>query len=139
MASSIFTDKVNTPDITDLQAALGDSYPLWQTIVEYIHQKYNDTEEEWIYPGVKYGWSLRIKDKCRSILYLLPRDNYFKAAFIFGQRATDRIMSSCVRSMIKTELESAREYAQGRGIKIDVRIPSVIKSINILIDIKLET
>lgn len=71
--------------------------------------------------GEKYGWNFRIKDKKRAIIYFLPRDNYFKVAFVFGQKATDTIMESDVSPGIRNDLEKATKYAEGRGIRIDVK------------------
>lgn len=125
------------PGDNDLVASLGKTYPLWQEIKDYTHSRYPAANDEWNYPGEKYGWSFRIKDKKRAILYLLPRDGFFKVAFAFGQKATDLIMQSHVADWIKTELESARVYAEGRGIRIEIRDEKLIDSIKVLIDIKL--
>ena len=46
-------------------------------------------------------------------------------------------MSSQVSDVIKTELDSAKVYAEGRGIRIDVKDPMIIDDIKQLIDIKL--
>jgi len=93
--------------------------------------------EEWNFPGEKYGWSYRIKIKKRTILYLLPRDGYFIVAFVFGQKAVDKIMSSHVKAEIIKELQEARTYAEGRGMWIAVRDSSLINDVKELIDIKL--
>jgi len=91
----------------------------------------------WNYSGDKYGWSFRIKDKKRAIIYLLPRDKFFKIALIFGQKATDAIMDSQVNSSIKSELASAKVYAEGRGIRIDIMDETILNDLKILIDIKI--
>ena len=78
-----------------------------------------------------------MRSEKRAIIYLLPRDSSFKVALVFGQKATDLIMSSQVSDVIKTELDSAKVYAEGRGIRIDVKDPMIIDDIKQLIDIKL--
>ncbi len=85
----------------------------------------------------KYGWSFRIKDKKRAIIYFLPREKYFKVAFVFGQKAYDIILESDISDEIKTELSKAKKYAEGRGIRIDVRNEEIISDIQKLIEIKL--
>jgi hypothetical protein len=132
---SVFTDKDKMPDNNDLEESLGDTYLLWQTIKEYVILKYPKGLENW--SCSKYGWSFRINDKKRAIIYLLPRDKFFKVAFVFGQKATDLIMQSQISNEIKKELESARVYAEGRGIRIDIKSDLQIKDIKGLIDIKL--
>ncbi|MDP4238280.1 MAG: DUF3788 domain-containing protein [Bacteroidota bacterium] len=137
MDKSIFMNKQVIPTHNDLAGALADTCDLWQRIVDYVHLKYPAAVDEWNYSGANYGWSFRTKDKKRAIIYLLPRDGYFKAAFVFGQKATDRILESQVSEAIKSELNSARIYAEGRGIRIEITDKTVIKDIKALIDIKI--
>ena len=137
MDKSIFTDKKSIPCEEELIDSLDNTFKLWQLIIKFVHSKYPDAKDEWNYPGEKYGWNFRIKDKKRAIIYLLPREKYFKAAFVFGQKATDTIMKSQVSGEIKTELETAKVYAEGRGIRIDINNESVAEDIKTLIEIKL--
>jgi hypothetical protein len=132
---SIFTDKNKLPNDNDLKESLGDTYQLWQLIKDYIISKYPKGFEEW--SCSKYGWSFRIKDKKRAIIYMLPRDKFFKVALVYGQKATDMIMKSQIANSIKTELDSAKIYAEGRGIRIDIKDKMIISDIKELIDIKL--
>lgn len=134
---SIFTDKNITPTEEMLADSIGNSYKLWTDIKGYVLEKYPRAAEEWKYPGAKYGWSFRLKDKKRVIIYLLPRDNCFKAALVFGQKATEMVLNSSVSDAIKADLQAARVYAEGRGIRIDVRNSHDLSDIRLLIDIKL--
>jgi hypothetical protein len=137
MDISIFTDKSKQPAKHDLIKALDKTFEIWQEIREYTLLKYPDAIEEWNYSGDKYGWSFRIKDKKRAILYLLPRDRYFKVAFVFGQKATYAIMESDIAAEIKSELQSAKVYAEGRGIRLAVMDEKILADIKRLIDLKL--
>lgn len=138
MDKSIFTDKNTTPSNDELASSLGATNDLWKAIMDYVHLKYPKALDEWNYPGDKYGWSFRIKDKKRAIIYLLPRDKFFKVAFVFGQKATDIIMQSQISQAIKTELSAAKVYAEGRGIRIDIKNDNIIADIRKLIDIKID-
>jgi hypothetical protein len=138
MDGSIFKNKNKIPSYIDLVAALEDTHNLWQEIREYALQKYPDALQDWNYPGKKYGWSFRIKDKKRAIVYFLPREGYFKVAFVFGNKAVDKVLKSPVSDEIKSELQNARQYAEGRGIRIEVKDQLNIKDIKQLIEIKLE-
>ena len=81
---------------------------------------------------------LQNKRQETGIIYFLPRENYFKVAFVFGQKATDDIMSSDIQTDIKNELHAAKVYAEGRGIRIDVKDEKKINDIEKLIDFKLK-
>ena len=135
--SNIFNEKGLIPTDQDLIENLGTTYALWHQIQEFVLEQYPKGLKEWNYPGKKYGYSYRIKDKKRAILYFLPRKNYFKVAFLFGQKATDLIMESDIAFEIKTELIKARKYAEGRGIRMEVKDDINIPDIKKLVKIKL--
>lgn len=137
MDHSIFMDKTCTPTDEDLKQALGSKYELWMEIREAVLQKYPGGKEEWNFPGKKYGWSFRIKDKKRAIIYLLPRTEEFMAAFVFGGKAFEAIKQSEVSPKIVSDLEAAKVYAEGRGVRIPVPDKEILKDIFQLIDIKL--
>lgn len=134
---SIFADKTLLPSEEELAEKLGNTYPLWKHIEEFVLQKYPGGQKEWNFPGRKYGWNFRIKDKKRAIIYLLPRESYFKVAFVFGNKACIAVWESEVSLAIKTDLANAIKYAEGRGIRIDVKDDAVLPDIKQLIEIKL--
>ena len=135
--TSVFTDKTLKPTDKDLSDKLGVNYELWKRIYNMVFSKYPGGLAEWNYPGKNYGWGFRIKDKKRAIIYLLPRDQYFKVAFVFGDKAVKEIMESKVSDEIKLSISEATKYAEGRGIRIDVKDDSILFDIELLIDIKL--
>ncbi|MBN2598498.1 MAG: DUF3788 domain-containing protein [Marinifilaceae bacterium] len=137
MDISIFTDKAVEPNIDDLKNNLDSTFDLWQQIIEIVKKKYPNPKEEWNYPGKNYGWSFRLKDKKRAIIYLLPRQGYFKAAFVFGQKAMDQVMAGDIDAAIKEDLAGAKKYAEGRGLSIEVHNAKPINNIEKLIDIKI--
>jgi hypothetical protein len=136
MDQSIFMDKAIIPNEMELKKAIGYTFTFWTEISNLVMMKYPKAETEWSYSGKNYGWSFRLKDKKRVIVYLLPRSGYFKVAFVFGQKAYDIIMSSQINELIKTELSAARVYAEGRGIRIDVKVSTDLDDIKKLVEIK---
>lgn len=135
---SIFQEKDTKPTSDLLAEKLGSTYKIWIQIENYVMDKYPAGLQEWYYSGKKFGWNYRIKDKKRAIIYFLPRDNYFKVAFSFGEKATAAVLNSDISSDIKTELEQARKYAEGRGIRIEIKDELILPDIKQLIDIKLK-
>lgn len=137
MDTSVFSNKEIIPGDQDLVIELKETLHLWNSIRDYVQKMAPDSTEEWKYSGKKFGWSFRINDKKRVIVCLLPREAYFKVAFVFGQKATDAIMDSTIRDSIKKELQSAKVYAEGRGIRIDVRDRDILEDILKMVQIKL--
>ena len=136
---SVFTDSTLSPTTSKLKEALGSTYPLWEEISDYTLKGTKGLVGEWKFSGPKFGWSFRISDKRRVIIYLLPRDQYFKVAFVFGQKATDRILEGKFDEEIKAELQAAKVYAEGRGLRIDVRDKAKISDIFGLINVKISS
>lgn len=136
---SIFPDSIKTPTDDDLKSALSATYYLWHKLANYTLTLYPEAICGWHFSGEKYGWSYRISDKKRVLLYLLPRDGYFKTAFVFGQKAVATIMDSTICDTLKTAIAAAKPYAEGRGIRIDVQDNTLVNDIQQLITIKLST
>lgn len=138
MDTSVFANKAEKPDDFMLKGSLGDLFGVWMNIREYALAAYPKAMEEWNFPGQKYGWSFRIKDKKRAIIYMLPRDGFFLVALVFGMKATSAALASEINKDIKTTIESAKVYAEGRGFRIEVQTESIVEDIKKLIDIKLK-
>ena len=134
---NVFTDKELMPNNESLKNSLGTTYEFWQSLVDYVYSVYPKTIEEWNF-SKSAGWIFRLKDKKRMIIYLLPRENFFKVVLVFGNKATDEVLKSEVAIEIKSELQTARVYAEGRSIQIEVKEEKTVDDLKILINIKLE-
>ena len=135
---SIFMEKSVKPAEEHLRDKLGPTYDLWVQLRDYLFNLFKDPAEEWNFPGKKYGWSYRIKQKKRNMIYFIPHDGYFNAALVFGPRAFDQIMESDVRDSIKDELRQARVYTEGRGVSIEVKSIDIFDDIKRLVQIKID-
>lgn len=91
---NIFINKEKEPTDKELESGIGSTYKLWVQLRNYVLKIYPDGIPEWFLSGKKYGWNYRIKDKKRAIMYFLPKEKYFKASFVFGQKASDEIMEA---------------------------------------------
>jgi len=137
MDTSIFINKTEIPDENMLRLALGNLFDSWVEIASYVCNAYPNAVEEWNLPGQKYGWSFRIKDKKRAIIYMLPRDKFFMVAFVFGEKATQDALKSEICQEFKEIIQSAKVYAEGRGFRIEVRDKELLNDIKKLVNIKL--
>lgn len=133
---SSFIDKKKEPNEAELKVVLDTTYAYWKHLRDFTVQCFPKAQAAWHYSGDKYGWSFRICDKKRVLLYLLPHDTFFKIAMLFGQKASDEILDSSVSETIKHELELSKGYAEGRGIRLDIKNKSLLKDITCLIQIK---
>jgi hypothetical protein len=137
MALSVFEDKSIVPGNDDLSRELGDTYVLWNDIKSFVREHYPEVSEEWNHSGKNYGWGFRLRDKKRVIVYLIPCSGYFKVGLVFGENATKEAMDSDISKEIRSIIESAKVYGEGRGFRIDVADHGIIDDIKKLIVIKL--
>ena len=137
METSYFTDLTKTPDPENLKIAIGDLFRTWMEIRDYTFEKYPAAVEEWFVSGKKFGWSYRIKDKKRAIIYFSPKAEMYKVSMVFGQKATDQILASDISARLKTDLMNSKVYMEGRVLRIDVIDNLPVADIKKLVEIKI--
>lgn len=137
METSVFMDLANTPVTSDLEIPLGKTFSVWMEIRDFVFEKYPKAIDEWHVSVKKFGWSFRIKDKKRAIIYLSPRPGFFWVTMVFGQKATDQILVSDISQQIKEELMSSKVYMEGRVIRLDVLDGTNVNDIKKLVEIKI--
>jgi len=137
METSIFMDLSKKPETTDLVIPLGNTFPFWQEISDFVFAKYPAAIEDWHVSVKKYGWGFRLKDKKRAIIYLSPREGFFRVTMVFGQKATDQILSSEISADIKEELMNSKVYVEGRVLRLEIHDDSLLKDIKKLVEIKI--
>ena len=133
---SIFIDKSVKPNNKMLVTALGPSYNYWESLKNVLEREYGALTEEWNYYGSKSGWSLKLLLKKRNMFFFVPCNKYFRLAFIFGDKAIKAAESSDLPLNMIQELKNARRYAEGRGLKVEVKKQTDMKHIVTLVGIK---
>jgi len=121
MAFSIFEDKKHEPTQPQLDEALGRSATHWKALVEHARSEYAPLTEEWGFSGAKWGWSLRLKRKKRTIVYLTPRAKHFVAGFALGEKAVVALRDAGLPAEVEQVIDEAPRYAEGRGVRLEVR------------------
>jgi hypothetical protein len=137
MPENPFTDKNTNPDDKSPAKVLGESSKLWHEPKKHLTVSYGELIEEWKFYSPKYGWTLKLLKKKRNLFFFSPRPNGFRVSFVFGDKAVSHIEASNLPDEMKTALRSARKYAEGRGISIEVKSVDEIEEIKKLVEIKL--
>jgi len=125
------------PSAAALGRALGATQPLWDELVAHLEATYAPVTPEWKTARTSPLGFLRLIRKKRTILYLLPRDGYFLTAFVFDEKATAAVRASDLPATVITELNAARVYAEGRGIRLETRTPQDVDTMKKLAAIKM--
>jgi hypothetical protein len=126
-------DKTRTPDDAALADTLGKAKKLWDEFVRHVAEEYSPITEAW---GFYKSWSLRLKQKRRTIVYLLPRDGHFLCAFVFGGKATDESRRAKLPKDVLKTIDEAPVYPEGRGFRLEVRTKKNLETIKKLAAIK---
>lgn len=138
MTTTDFNDKRVVPDEAALASEIGQSKEYFDRICTFIEQETGQLTREWKHYGLKSGWTLKLLSKKRNLLFVGPERGYFVVAFVFGDRAVDAVVKSHLPESIKNELLNARKYAEGRGIRLEIRDGNELESVLQLIRIKLD-
>jgi hypothetical protein len=129
-----FDDKEKAPDDKALAKGLGPSKRLWDEFVSHVSEAYPPVTEAW---GFYKAWSLRLKRKDRTIVYLLPGEGGFRCAFVFGGKATEAARRTRLPKAVLREIDEAPVYAEGRGFRLEVKTAKDVKTVKTLAAIKM--
>jgi hypothetical protein len=138
MSDNQFKIKDKVPDEKRVKEVLKSNYSNLEAIRSYIAETIGDTKEEWKFYGVKYGWNLKNFYKKRNLYFIGMYDGYFRIGFVFGERAFNSVMNSEVKDELKNELASAKKYAEGRGLTLEIKDDRYLNDIKILLQIKID-
>lgn len=137
MAWSAFDDKASPPADKPLLETLGRAGPLWTRLRDHLQSTHGPLVEEWGFAGKAYGWSLRLKQRKRAIVYMTPCRGSFLASFALGEKACAAAKAARLPSWLLAIIDEAPRYPEGRGIRIPVRRASDVAGVEKLAAIKI--
>ena len=137
MALSVFGDKAAPPEAATLAAALGPAYPWWNELREQLAVLCTPSSEQWGFSGKSTGWGLRIRRRDRIIVYLTPREGAFLASLALGERAVRAAHAGGLPAPVLALIDSARRYAEGPAVRVEVRAAADLETVRALAAIKL--
>ena len=132
-----FIGKAAAPTDAELSAALGDARPAWDQLLAKLEGELGVNVREWSSYSVKAGWSLRLKRKSRTIVWLGPRAGAFLVAFILGDKAMRAAKASKLPRRIVEIMKQAPKYPEGTGVRIVIKVVKDLAAIKTLAAIKL--
>jgi hypothetical protein len=135
--STYFNDKLQQPTDDMLVGALGETKVLLDELIHFIETEFGECRPEWKYYGNKYGWSLKLFNKKRNVVFVGPEEGYFNVAFAFGEKPYEAIMESKLPAFIKDELRNAPVYVEGRPLRMEIKSPLHMNDLKQLVVFKL--
>jgi hypothetical protein len=139
MALSIFDDKSRPPKDAELATALKDSFLFWNELKTLIELRFKPLSIEWGFTSKTTGWGMRLKKKDRTILYMTPREGHFLASFALGEKAVNAAHEDDLPDSVLKIIDNAKRYAEGRGVRLEVRNGRDVRNVEKLATIKMST
>ncbi len=132
-----FKDKEARPTDAEIAAALGPTAPLWDQFIEWMAHEGVDGQE---WKGIvvkKYGWSLRLKQKKRNIVYLGPGVGCFMVSFVLSDRALAAAKEASLPKVVANVIARAPRYPEGNGVRLVVKRAADLQAIQKIAAIKI--
>jgi len=139
VALSAFDDESRPPEDADLARALKSSFAFWKDLKKRIASRFTPLSFEWGFTSKTTGWGMRLKHKERIILYMTPCEGYFLASFALGEKAIKAAYDSDLPTSILKVIEGAKKYAEGTGVRLEVRTAKDVRNVETLALIKMST
>lgn len=133
MSPNAFIGWTKPPTGDELSAALGAARVLWDELITSLDLPI----QEWNSYSPKAGWSLKVKLGKRTILYLAPCAGSFRAAFVLGARAVEAAHNSKLSKPLLKLMDDAPRYAEGTGVRLEIRAHKDLAAVRKLAEIKL--
>ena len=124
-------DRPEPPLEQETEALLGPAFPLYRALIES-----GPLTPEWKYYGAKYGWSLKLFEKKRNLCFIRPAAGSFNVAFVFGDRAFDKVLAGPSSDAIKDELRGSKKYPEGRMVRLTVTSQAELDQALLLLAVK---
>ena len=139
LSPNAFVGWKKAPTETEVAAAIGADKTLWDQLIAALNDKeFGVHDMEWNSYSAKAGWSLKLKQGKRTILYLGPLNKSFRVAFVLGKKAVTAAKASDLPAQTKQLIEDSPVYPEGTGVRFEVRSQKDIAIVLKLARFKLE-
>lgn len=89
--------------------------------------------------GLEKIWVVAaIETRKRAIVYLSPHRGCFTASLVLGDKAVKSARAAGLPAFVIKMLDEAKHYAEGTGVRIEVKSPKDISIVKKLAEIKLQ-
>jgi len=131
-----FVGRRDKPSSQEVIAALGPSAAPWNELLTWMTEHKVDVQE-WKSYSPKYGWSLQVKLKKRTIVHLSPCVGSFRAAIILGDRAVAAAKNGKLPKSVMDLIDAAPRYPEGTGVRFEIKNSRQLSAVRKIAEIKL--
>jgi hypothetical protein len=128
MADRPFLAQSNKPNDESLQAALGPACADYRAILGQA----TAFAQDWTFTRTD-GWILKIHDRKKALLYLIPLNHGFRISIAIREREREVLLRDPELASVYEAISSARKYPEGFALAFDVDVQSAIGPAELLI------
>jgi hypothetical protein len=134
----ILSDKQIIPTDDYIFSIIGEKKILWQAVMSYVSEKYNDTSGNWNYYNDGKQWLFKLVQKKKTIFWAGVLKDTFRVTFYFGDKAEPLIYDSDLPQTIKESFINGKHYGKIRPITLKMYSLSDVESVKKLVGIKIK-
>lgn len=113
-------DASQPPSRGPVDACLGTAAALWYALIGQAIRRAPQLAEAWHFAGPRIGWSLRLVDGDRIVVYLTPGKGAFRVGLVLGRKAVAAAREAGLSVAAAAVLEAAPQHAEGYGVRLPV-------------------
>jgi len=132
----VLGDKSVYPSEEILFSIIGDKKIVWQKIISYAREKYDNITGEWRFYNDGKQWLFKLQYKKKTVFWSGVLQDTFRITFYFGKKAEPVITESNLPEKIREDFVTGKQYGNTRAISIKVSGTSDLETIYKLIDLK---
>ena len=135
MPKSAFADKDRPPTMEDVLGVIGTKRPLFESVVEFVEGTYG-VSGFLKYYGKNYGWMVQYRRAGRTLVSLYPREEAVTVQVVLGPRHVREALAMKLGKNVRTALQEARDYPEGRWLFIDLETERDVRDVRGLLLLK---
>jgi hypothetical protein len=112
MEEKVFLEKKDKPTDKTLAVSMGKSYGFYEKTLEITSQ----FPQEWVYTK-SGGWMLKIHDKKKALLYLIPLKHQLKVSMTLRESERTVLLADQELSGLHERMQSAKKFVEGFALQ----------------------
>jgi hypothetical protein len=135
MAVGCFLDKTRPPSPGDVKDALGECFPLWEGMLQFIEDTYQ-LRVEFSYGGKNYGWNLWYRPGGKALVSLYPQENSFVAQVVLGKDQLEKALGLSLGEKVGKMVQETPLLHDGKWLFISVDSQTDLQDVQRLLLVK---
>ena len=136
MATSIFDKKEVIPGKDDLKEVLKENIAIWNELMDYLEGEYGPIKSEWKFYSKKSGWTYRVSNKRRNLIFLIPNNEYFISTVNMSVKVSEVLLDIDLPENIKEAIRKTKSYREGKSVMINTKNKEDLENVKTMLDIR---